>query len=77
MAAQRRSLRLRGSRDLLDYLDAHCRNSPFANGGSRDHTGSYAGGPLLLAGLGFVAMPIVIRFGHDAATEHATAVAAE
>jgi ACS family tartrate transporter-like MFS transporter len=38
---------------------------PFAMGWIRDHTGSYAGGLLLLAGLGIIAMVIVLALGHD------------
>ena len=42
---------------------------PFAMGWIRDHTGSYAGGLLLLAALGIVAMGIVLLLGHDDALE--------
>src|SRR6201999_4257296 len=40
---------------------------PFAMGWIKDHTGSYAGGLLLLAGLGIIAMGIVLALGHDQA----------
>jgi ACS family tartrate transporter-like MFS transporter len=42
---------------------------PFAMGWIKDHTGSYAGGLLLLAALGIVAMGIVLLLGHDDALE--------
>jgi D-galactonate transporter len=48
---------------------------PFAMGWIKDHTGSYAGGLLLLAALGFVAMGIVLMLGHREATERAPAAA--
>ena len=38
---------------------------PFAMGWIKDHTGSYAGGLLLLAGLGIAAMGIALALGHD------------
>ncbi|TMJ54391.1 MAG: MFS transporter [Alphaproteobacteria bacterium] len=46
---------------------------PFAMGWIRDHTGSYTGGLLLLAGLGIVAMGTVLTLGHDDALERAPA----
>ncbi|MGA2287373.1 MFS transporter [Bradyrhizobium sp.] len=46
---------------------------PFAMGWIKDQTGSYAGGLLLLAGLGILAMGIVLVLGHDHALEHAPA----
>jgi ACS family tartrate transporter-like MFS transporter len=46
---------------------------PFAMGWIKDHTGSYAGGLLLLAGLGIIAMGMVLMLGHDQASEHALA----
>jgi ACS family tartrate transporter-like MFS transporter len=46
---------------------------PFAMGWIRDHTGSYTGGLLLLAGLGIVAMGAVLTLGHDDALERAPA----
>src|SRR5256714_2003362 len=49
---------------------------PFAMGWIKDTTGSYAGGLLLLAGLGVVAMGIVLMLGHDDTLERAP-VAAE
>lgn len=49
---------------------------PFAMGWIKDHTGSYTGGLLLLAALGFIAMGIVLVLGHHEANERAT-VAAE
>jgi len=49
---------------------------PFAMGWIKDHTGSYAGGLLLLAALGIMAMGIALVLGHDEATERAP-VAAE
>jgi ACS family tartrate transporter-like MFS transporter len=49
---------------------------PFAMGWIKDRTGSYAGGLLVLAALGFIAMGIVLIVGRDKATEHAP-VAAE
>ena len=42
---------------------------PFAMGWIKDHTGSYAGGLLLLAGLGIIAMGIVLSLRHDDALE--------
>jgi ACS family tartrate transporter-like MFS transporter len=44
---------------------------PFAMGWIKDHTGSYAGGLLLLAALGLMAMGIALVLGHDEATERA------
>src|SRR6202011_3975686 len=38
---------------------------PFAMGWIKDHTGSYAGGLLLLSGLGINAMGTVLTLGHD------------
>src|ERR1700687_2628457 len=49
---------------------------PFAMGWIKDHTGSYTGGLLLLAALGFIAMGIVLIFGRDEAPKRTT-VAAE
>jgi MFS family permease len=46
---------------------------PFAMGWIKDHTGSYAGALLLLAGLGIIAMGMVLMLGHDQASEHALA----
>ena len=37
----------------------------------KDHTGSYAGGLLLLAGLGIIAMGTVLAFKHDKSLERA------
>jgi D-galactonate transporter len=48
---------------------------PFAMGWIKDHTGSYAGGLLLLAALGIIAMGIVLMLGHDDPAERAPAVA--
>ncbi|WP_024511348.1 MFS transporter [Bradyrhizobium sp. ARR65] len=42
---------------------------PFAMGWIRDHTGSYTGGLLLLAGLGIIATGIVLTLSHDEALE--------
>jgi len=39
----------------------------------KDHTGSYAGRLLLLAGLGIIAMGMVLMLGHDRASERALA----
>jgi D-galactonate transporter len=50
---------------------------PFAMGWIKDHTGSYAGGLLLLAALGIIAMGIVLTLGHDKTLERASASAAE
>ncbi len=44
---------------------------PFAMGWIRDQTGSYTGGLLLLAGLGILAMGIVLALGHDEIMERA------
>jgi ACS family tartrate transporter-like MFS transporter len=49
---------------------------PFAMGWIKDHTGSYTGGLLLLAGLGNIAMGIVLTLGHDKSL-HAPVAAAE
>jgi ACS family tartrate transporter-like MFS transporter len=49
---------------------------PFAMGWIKDTTGSYAGALLLLAGLGVLAMGIVLMLGHDDTLERAP-VAAE
>src|ERR1700675_3388123 len=49
---------------------------PFAMGWIQDHTGSYSGGLLLLAGLGIIAMGAALLLGHDEAKER-VAVAAE
>src|SRR4029077_6428945 len=46
---------------------------PFAMGWIKDHTGSYAGGLLLLAGLGIIAMGMVLMLGHDDTLERAPA----
>ena len=46
---------------------------PFAMGWIKDHTGSYAGGLLLLAGLGIMAMGIVLALGHDEKLERVPA----
>jgi ACS family tartrate transporter-like MFS transporter len=48
---------------------------PFAMGWIRDHTGSYTGGLLLLAGLGIIAMGIVLSLSHDDSLERAPAPA--
>ena len=48
---------------------------PFAMGWIKDHSGSYAGGLLLLAALGIIAMGIVLMLGHDDALERAPAAA--
>jgi ACS family tartrate transporter-like MFS transporter len=44
---------------------------PFAMGWLRDHTGSYTAGLILLAGLGIIAMGIVLGLAHDDALERA------
>jgi MFS transporter, ACS family, tartrate transporter len=41
----------------------------------QDHTGSYAGGLLLLAALGIIAMGIVLVLGHDDELERAPSAA--
>jgi ACS family tartrate transporter-like MFS transporter len=46
---------------------------PFAMGWIKDHTGSYTGGLLLLAGLGVIATGIVISLSHNDALERAPA----
>jgi ACS family tartrate transporter-like MFS transporter len=46
---------------------------PFAMGWIKDRTGSYAGGLLLLAAFGIMAMGIVLIVGRDKATERAAA----
>jgi D-galactonate transporter len=48
---------------------------PFAMGWIKDHTGSYTGGLLLLAALGFIAMGIVLVLGHNETAESAPAAA--
>ena len=48
---------------------------PFAMGWIKDHTGSYAGGLLLLATLGIIAMGIVLMLGHDGRPERAPTAA--
>jgi ACS family tartrate transporter-like MFS transporter len=50
---------------------------PFAMGWIKDETGSYAGGLLLLAALGIMAVGIVLALGHDQALERAPVAAAE
>jgi MFS transporter, ACS family, tartrate transporter len=50
---------------------------PFAMGWIKDQTGSYAGGLLLLAALGLMAIGIVLALGHDHALERAPLAAAE
>jgi len=49
---------------------------PFAMGWIKDHTGSYTGGLLLLAGLGIIAAGIVLSLRHDDALERAPGVSA-
>jgi ACS family tartrate transporter-like MFS transporter len=46
---------------------------PFAMGWIKDHTGSYAGGLLLLAALGIIAMGAVLMLGRDRASERVLA----
>jgi ACS family tartrate transporter-like MFS transporter len=46
---------------------------PFAMGWIKDHTGSYAGGLLLLAALGIIAMGLVLMIGQDEAPERIAA----
>jgi MFS transporter, ACS family, tartrate transporter len=48
---------------------------PFAMGWIKDHTGSYAGGLLLLAALGIIAMGIALVLGHDDELERAPSAA--
>ena len=48
---------------------------PFAMGWIKDHTGSYAGGLLLLAALGIIAMGVALMLGREGATEHAPTIA--
>jgi D-galactonate transporter len=48
---------------------------PFAMGWIKDHTGSYTGGLLLLAGLGIIAVGIVLSLRHDDALERVPGVA--
>jgi nitrate/nitrite transporter NarK len=48
---------------------------PFAMGWIKDHTGSYAGGLLLLSALGIIGMATVLMLGHSETTERATAAA--
>jgi hypothetical protein len=43
----------------------------------KDHTGSYTGGLLLLAGLGIIAGGIVLSLRHDGALERAPAPASK
>ena len=50
---------------------------PFAMGWIKDQTGSYAGGLLLLAALGIIAMGIVLILGHDEGLERPSAAATE
>jgi MFS transporter, ACS family, tartrate transporter len=50
---------------------------PFAMGWIKDETGSYAGGLLLLAALGIMAIGIVLALGHDHELERAPLAAAE
>ena len=50
---------------------------PFAMGWIKDNTGSYAAGLLILAGLGIVAMAIVLALRHDQSLERAPVAAAE
>lgn len=50
---------------------------PFAMGWIKDQTGSYAGGLLLLAALGLIAMGIVLTLGHDEVLEHTSTQPAE
>ena len=50
---------------------------PFAMGWIRDHTGSYTGGLLLLAGLGIIAVGTVLTLGHDDALERVPAPASK
>ena len=50
---------------------------PFAMGWIKDQTGSYAGGLLLLAALGIMAIGIVLALGHDHELERAPLAAAE
>src|SRR6188474_301691 len=49
---------------------------PYAMGAIKDWTGSYTGGLLCLAGLGFLAMALVLMLGHDSSLEHVPAGAA-
>ena len=48
---------------------------PLAMGWIKDHTGSYAGGLLLLAALGLLAMGTALMLGHDDAAERTPAAA--
>jgi nitrate/nitrite transporter NarK len=50
---------------------------PFAMGWISDHTGSYTGGLLLLAGLGIIAVAIVLTLSHDETGERAPKPLAE
>ena len=50
---------------------------PFAMGWIKDHTGSYTGGLLLLAGLGIIAMGIVLSLNHNDELERAPATASK
>jgi MFS transporter, ACS family, tartrate transporter len=47
---------------------------PFAMGWIKDHTGSYTGGLLLLAGVGIIAVGIVLSLHHDDALERVPGV---
>src|SRR5580692_2432162 len=47
---------------------------PFAMGWIKDHTGSYTDGLLLLAGLGIIAMGIVLSLKHDETLERVPAI---
>jgi cyanate permease len=50
---------------------------PFAMGWLRDYTGSYRDGLLLLAGLGIIAMGIVLGISHNDALERFSPTSAE
>ncbi len=50
---------------------------PFAMGWIKDHSGSYTGGLLLLAGLGIIAMGIVLSLSHNDELERAPAAASK
>jgi MFS transporter, ACS family, tartrate transporter len=50
---------------------------PYAMGWIKDHTGTYAGGLLLLAALGILSMGLALMLRHDHALERAPAAAAE
>ena len=49
---------------------------PFAMGWIKDHTGSYAGGLLLLAALGIIAMGVVLVLGHSETSKQSQRTAA-